>query len=406
MAESDSKFDLYGFEFKADPFETYAAMYSDAPIYWHQTMDGRHHAWFVTRYDEAEAILQDYQRFRKFRDEEDQSHQVEPLSEAARALTRHVGTVDPPDHTRLRGLVNQAFTSRMLAHRRDRIQGVADALIDRVQDDGVMEMLNDYAFPLTTRVINEMIGLPATDQERIRRWSDAVIAPQYSHSQFEELMEEFKAYLLEHIEERRSNPQDDLMSRLIQAEMEGDRLSTKELLGMLALLLVAGFETTASFIGNSIFVLLRHPDHWAQLQDDPTLIPAAIEELLRYCGPLERTPRIACEDVAIGGELIRKGDSVLVVAAAANRDPTRFSCPEELDFSRGGMRHLSFGHGIHFCLGAPLARLEAEIALGTVLRRLPTLRFGVPPEQLRWRLPPLVRGLKSLPVAWDRPSAR
>lgn len=399
------KFDLYGYGFKGSAFATYAAMRAVGPVVPHETIGGQNSAWFVTGYEKAEAILRDHERFVK-----DPSHARDPEQMQAKArasdtfqlINHHLLTIDPPDHTRLRALVNKAFTSRMVAGRRDRIQAVADALVDQVQDRGEMDVVNDYAYPFALTVIDDFLGIDAGSRDRRRVFADAWISPRYSGHDFNQIMEEFRDYVTEIVDQRRASPRNDLITRLIQVEEQGDKLSVRELIGLLALLLVAGFETTASFIGSSALTLLQHPDLLGQLRDDPSLMPAAVEELLRLEAPIERAPlRYAAEDVEIGGQQIRRGDIVLVVLLATNRDPARFGCPDEVHFDREDRRHLAFGQGIHFCVGAPLARLEGDIALSTLLRRLPSPRLNVPLEQLRWRITPIVLGLECLPVAWD-----
>jgi cytochrome P450 len=399
------EYDLYGYKFKGNVFATYADMRAAAPVCLHEGIRGQNGVWFILGYEEAEAVLRDHQRFvkdwrRAVDPELVQSRR--PASTAFETINHHLLTVDPPDHTRLRALVNKAFTSRMVSGRRDWIQTVAETLLDHVQDSGEMDAVGDFAYPFAITVIDDFLGVERADSSRLRQFADAYISPQYSGDDFNRIMEEFEEYILATIEQRRRNPRDDLITRLVEAEEEGDRLSARELVGMLALLSVAGFETTASFVGTSILALIQHPELLARMRGDPALAPAAVEELLRYDSPIERAPvRFAAEDVEIAGQTIRKGDPVWVVLAASNRDPSKFGCPDEVDLDRADARHLAFGQGIHFCLGAPLARLEGEIALSTVVRRLPNLRLNAPVERLRWRMTPIVFGLESLPVAWD-----
>jgi cytochrome P450 len=313
---------------------------------------------------------------------------------------------DGDDHRRLRRLVSKAFTPRMIERLRPRMQEIADGLLDPVASTGEMELVSSFAFPLPITVIAELLGVPPADRDRFREWSNAMVSPALSTAELERfgvLMSDFVAYLHVLFEERRSEPGEDLVSALVAVEDGGDTLSEEELSSMVALLIVAGHETTVSLIGNASLALLTHPEQRAAIERDPSLLPRAVEELIRYDGPVERTlNRWAAVDVELRGQTIRRGESVIVVLGAADRDPERFEDPDALVLtSERGTRHLGFGRGPHFCLGAPLARLEAEIALGTLLGRLTGLRLAVPPEELRWRPVPLFRSLVALPVAWD-----
>jgi cytochrome P450 len=294
----------------------------------------------------------------------------------------------------------------MIERLRPRIQEIADDLLDPVVRDGEMELVSTFAFPLPITVIAELLGVPAADRDQFREWSDAFVRPALvpeEQARFMESMAQFVAYLHSLFEQRRGTPGDDLISALVAVEDGGDTLSEQELTSMASLLIVAGHETTVSLIGNAVVALLTHPEQRALIEGDPTLVPAAVEELIRYDGPVERTlNRWAVEDVELGGQTIRRGESVIVILGAADHDPERFEAPDTLDLTaQRDARHLGFGRGSHFCLGAPLARLEAEIAIETLLRRLPGLRLAAPLEELRWRPVPLFRSLEALPVAWD-----
>jgi cytochrome P450 len=266
-----------------------------------------------------------------------------------------------------------------------------------------MDLIDDYAFPLPITVIAELLGVPAEDRNNFREWSDAAVSGNASQEYLEEIliphMQAFTDYLRALFEEKHANPRDDLVSALVQAEEAGDKLSEDELLGMVFLLLVAGHETTVNLIGNGVLALLQHPDQLRKLKDDPSLIKPAVEELLRYDGPVETsTERFAREDVDMGRTVIPRGEMVLVVLAAADHDPERFSDPDNLDITRTDNRHLAFGKGVHHCLGAPLARMEGQIAISTLLRRMPNLRLKGSPESLSWRPGMILRGLRGLPV--------
>src|SRR5262249_13929072 len=304
--------------------------------------------------------------------------------EATRYLRSNMLSRDPPDHIRLRRLVTKAFTPRMVEQLRPRIQAIADALLDAVAGRGEMDLIDDYAFPLPITVIAEMLGVPAADRNQFRDWSDTLVAaapPMPAGPAAVEAAEGLREYLEALFEERRRAAAADLITGLLQAEEAGDKLSQEELQGMMYLLLVAGYETTANLIGSGVLALLQHPDQLAKLRSDWALLTPAIEELLRFCSPVATsTLRFAAEEVTLGGVVIPKGEMVLVVIMAANRDPARFPSPDVLDITRSDNNHIAFGHSIHYCLGAPLARLEGEIALKTLLRRMPALRLSVAPE--------------------------
>jgi cytochrome P450 len=396
--------DLFDPAFKADPYPTYARLRSSAPVYRAALPDGRG-VWLITRYEDVLAVLKDHRFVKDWRGAltPEQLAQVPPIPEVMKPLSQNMLDTDPPDHERLRALVSKAFTPRLIERLRPRVQAISDGLLDAVQDRGEMDLIDDYAFPLPITVIAELLGVPAEDRNNFREWSDAAVSGNASQEYMEEIliphMQAFTDYLRALFEEKRANPGDDLVSALVRAEEAGDRLSEDELLGMVFLLLVAGHETTVNLIGNGVLALLQHPDQLRKLKEDPSLIKPAVEELLRYDGPVETsTERFAREDVEIGGQVIPRGEMVLVVLAAADHDPERFSDPDELDITRTDNRHLAFGKGIHHCLGAPLARMEGQIAISTLLRRMPNLRLKGAPESLSWRPGMILRGLRGLPV--------
>jgi len=399
---------LYGSVFKADPFPTYARMREEAPICHHPGISGSNMIWFITRYDDAITVLRDHKRFvknwRSTRSPEERAR-MQPEPPLLRLLDNHMLNLDAPDHTRLRALVNKAFTARMVEGLRGRVQAIADQLLDQVQARGEMDLIDEYAFPLPIVVISEMLGIPSTDRNRFRVWSNAFITPTLNEAEWEntqQLMLEFTGYLRQIFEQRRQDPQDDLITALIQAEEAGDTLSEDELFSMVILLIVAGHETTVNLIGNGTLALLQHPEQLARLKRDPSRIDGAIEELLRYDGPVERaTMRFAAEDVELGGQHIRRGEAVSVVLSSANRDAAQFPAADTLDLAREPNRHLAFGMGAHYCLGAPLARMEGAIAINTLLRRLSNLRLAVPVAALEWNTVPILRGMTHMPVAWD-----
>jgi cytochrome P450 len=402
------KYDLYSDEFRARTYETFARMRAEDPVFCQPGIDGETLIWFVTRHDDVVRVLLDDETFVR-----DPALALPPeqlaaaqtvLPEAFAFIDRHMLNRDGEDHRRLRRLVAKAFTPRIVERLRPRIEEIADGLIDAVEARGRMDLVDEYAFPLPITVIAELLGFPVTDRDRFRRWSNAIVTPALgaeAWGEFVALMNEFVAYLHELFARRRSEPADDLVSALLQVHEGGDALSEEELFSMVVLLIVAGHETTVNLIANATLALLEHPDELAQLRREPARIPAAVEECLRYDGPVERAlNRWAAADAEIGGRTIRRGDDVIVILGSANRDPDRFDDADVLDVDRADTRHVAFGRGSHYCLGAPLARLEGEIALATLLRRLPGLRLAVARDELRWRPVPLFRGLASLPVAW------
>ncbi len=404
---NEQRYTLYGPEFKADPFLTYAKMRTTDPVCYQPGMDGDSMFWFVTGFEEAETVLRDHKRFVKnWRNTRTPAElaKLEPQPEFWQLLDNHMLNTDSPDHTRLRALVNKAFTARMSSNMRGRVQAIADELLDAVQEQGQMDLIDQYAFPIPIVVICDLLGIPVGDRERFRAWTNAFLEPTFSKEDAQEaqrLLIEFTDYLREIFDERRRLPQEDLITGLVQAEEAGDTLSEPELFSMVVLLIVAGHETTVNLIGNGTLALLQHPDQMALLKQDPALIASAIEELLRHDGPVERaTMRFAAADTELGGKQLKRGDPINVVLTSANHDAQKFDHAGTLDITRKDNRHLGFGFGIHYCVGAPLARMEGQIAINTLLRRLPDLRLAVPVEELTWGLAPIIRGMRHMPVAW------
>ena len=402
------KYDLYSDRFRAETYSTFAAMREEDPVLCQPGIDGETPIWFVTRYEDVMTVLLDDKRF--VRDpalvlsEEELAAFWSGIPESVQFIEHHMLNKDGEDHRRLRRLVTKAFTPRMVEQLRPRIQEITDDLIDAVYERGEMDVVESLAFPLPITVIAELLGIPSADRDRFRTWSNAVVTPALSPdalAEFGSLMDDFVTYLRELFERRRAEPGDDLVSALLRVEDGGDTLSEGELFSMVSLLIVAGHETTVSLIGNALLALLEHPEQRRELERDPTMVPRAIEEILRYDGPVERAlNRWAATDVELRGQTIRRGDTVIVILGSADRDPERFPEPDTLDFARDDVKHVAFGRGSHYCLGAPLARLETEIALTTLLRRLPGLRLAVPVEELQWRPVPLFRSLAYLPVTW------
>jgi pimeloyl-[acyl-carrier protein] synthase len=388
-------------EFVADPYPFYARLRTEDPV--HQSPMG---LWVLTRYDDVARVLRDPRFGRKGFDElVNARFGTEPDQPG---LATSMLFRDPPDHTRLRTLVSKAFTPRVIEGLRPHIQQIVDGLLDRVRDRRAMDLIADLAFPLPVIVISEMLGVPAADRDRFRQWSqdvarslDAIALPvgpeviERGNAARRALGDYFRGL----IAERRQRPQADLLTGLIAAEEQGDTLSPPELLATCVLLLVAGHETTVNLIGNGMLALLRHPAELRRLRAEPALLPSAVEELLRWDSPVQRTGRIAATDVELGGRLIPKGALVSAVVGAANRDPAHFPEPDRLDLARPDNRHLAFGWGIHFCLGAPLARVEGQIAIGALARRLPGLALAT--DRPEWRESSALRGLRALPVTFS-----
>ena len=403
MSDPVRKYDLYSHNFKAAPHATFATIRREEPVLHQIGIDGETLLWFATRYDDVERILTDDRRFaRDLRAHGYSSGILDP--DIDNLVNNHMLEKDGADHRRLRSLVSQAFTPKRVRDMRPRVQTIADELIDRVQPAGRMDLIADYAYHLPTIVILEMLGIPAADRDRFRAWTNAVINPTFDPDGFAEalrLMGEFLAYLRALFADRRANPTGDLVTAMVHAEEQGDRLNEGELLGMLMLLIVAGHETTVNLIGNAMVALWRNPEQLAQLRAEPGLMPAAVEEFLRYDGSVERAfNRLTLDEVGLSSATVPPGEMIIPILAAANRDPAVFANPEALDITRSPNPHLGFGKGAHYCLGAPLARIETEIALNTLLARLPGIRPATPLDALRYRLLPTFRSLEALPVAW------
>jgi cytochrome P450 len=385
-------------DFLADPYPVYHRLRTEDPVH--------HHPfgfYVLTRYDDVAAFLRD-PRFGK------SGYQALIESRFGAGpdgpwLALSMLFRDPPDHTRLRALASKAFTPRGVETLRGHIQGIVDRLLERVADAPRMDVIEDLAYPLPVTVISELLGVPVGDGDTVKGWSrdvaralDAIALPVGPDviERGRRATDEMAGYFRDLIAERRRRPGTDLLSGLVEAEEAGDRLTEQELLATCVLLYVAGHETTVNLIGNGLLALLRHPEERRRLQADPGLLSGAIEELLRYDGPVQRTGRMAAYDTEIGGVPIPAGSLVLGLLGAANRDPSRFTEPDRLDLGRAEPRHLAFGSGIHYCLGAALARLEAQVAIATVLRRFPALTLAV--ECPIWRPSSTLRGLEALPV--------
>jgi cytochrome P450 PksS len=398
------RFDLASPAFKADPYPTYARLREDAPVF-RTRLGFRRPAWLVSRYDDVAALLRD-PRFAK-----DPLNARGPGRGGAgpwvpgflRPLTRNMLDLDAPDHTRLRALVQKAFTPRLVEGLRPRIQALVDELLAKARRSGRAELIRDLALPLPLTVISELLGVPAADRPRFHQWSERILSgsPGIGALLLLPAVRSLLGYLRGLFAERRAEPRDDLITALVQAEEAGDRLDEDELLGMVFLLLAAGHETTVNLIGSGVLTLLQRPEEWNRLRRDPSLVRPAVEELVRFTSPVEvATERYAREDVAIAGVPIRRGEMVLGLIGSANRDGAHFAAPDVLDVARDPNRHLGFGLGAHYCVGAPLARLETQIAITSLLEQAPELRLAVRPDALRWRKHAFLRGLRELPVVF------
>jgi cytochrome P450 PksS len=368
-------------------------------------------AWLVTRYDDTVAVLKD-ERFVK-----NAANAMTPAELAQRPWFRRpwfrnrfrpvksqLPYLDGQDYFRLRSLVNKAFTPWLVEQMRDCIQALAEELLEPALARGRLELIGEFALPLSLWVIAEILGVPAEERQAFQRWSEAIMSGSYSTWGAMKALPKaliLMRYMRRLIRQRRAEPREDLVSALTRVEEAGDRLSEGELVGMVFVLLLVGYKTSVDLIGNGMLALLEHPDHLAKLRNDPALIKSAVEELLRFTSPAETTmERYAREDVRIGGVTIPRGEMVYVALASANRDERQFANADMLDITREPNKHLAFGLGTHFCVGAPLGRLVGQIAIGTLLRRLPDVRLAVAPNRLRWRRGLIMRGLEALPLAF------
>jgi pimeloyl-[acyl-carrier protein] synthase len=387
-----------------NPYPTYARLRQRDPVHWNILSQ----SWVIARYRDVDAILRDHRRFAN--DVRRRQGLTAVQASAAGPRGPSMLFLDPPDHTRLRALVQQAFTPRALEALAPRIRHIAEHLLDQIGDPTAFEVMEALARPLPLIVMAELLGVPTADRPRFQGWSRQrirVLEPTITAREQQEAAQAadaLDAYFLGLIEQRRAEPRDDLISALAAAEAAGDQLSEDELLVMLRLLLVAGNETTTNLIGNGLLALLRHPHQWQLLRSSPGLIPAAVEELVRYDGPVQVDGRTALEDVEIDGRLLRKGQGIVLLIGSANRDPEVFSQPDRLDLTRQGPSHLGFGRGIHHCLGAPLARLESRIVFETLLERFTELRLLAADPPFRDNV--VLRGLATLPIGANMPGAK
>jgi cytochrome P450 len=396
-------FNIASSQFKANPYPIYAQLRAEAPVA-RVTLPDKRVAWLVTRYDDVLAALRDERLVKDLRNAmpPDQQKQRPWVPGVFKPLERVMTHLDGGDHRRLRALVQQVFTPQLVERMRARAEQLSNELLDIVQPRGRMDLIREYAMPLPTTIIAEILGVPAADRHAFQRWSNALISasesPLFALRALLPIMA-FLRYIRKLVRERRANPADDLVTALVRAEEAGDQLSEDELLAMIFLLLVAGYETTVNLIGNGTLALLQHPDQLAKLRADPALIASTVEELLRFANPVSTTTdRYAREELTIADTVIPRGALVMLVLASANRDERQFANSDTLDITRTPNKHLAFGWGAHYCIGAPLARLEGQIAITTLLRRCPDLRLAAAPATLRWRPGLEMNGLQALPV--------
>ncbi|MDQ1707008.1 MAG: hypothetical protein QOJ88_219 [Pyrinomonadaceae bacterium] len=404
------QFDLDSPEFLANPYPIFDEMRSVAPVYWSDANG----YWLLTSYSDIVAQIQN-DRLSSNRIRAHAGRMPEAAKEHFRPFFAAVSSwmlmIDPPDHTRLRGLVNKAFTPRVVENMRGLIERLVAEMLAAVKPTGRMDIMTDLANPLPAMVIAELLGVPAMDQQQFKTWSDDIalaLSGIDSAKSKEELLSlyeiaqtsflDLSSYFRERVSELRQRPRENLLYALAQAEEQGDRLSEAELFANCVLLMLAGHETTTNLIGNGVLALLRNPDQRAALLTNPDLIVSAVEELLRYDSPVQKMGRIALADIEIASKVIEQGQLVCFSFAAANRDPDQFAAPNQLELARKPNRHLAFGHGLHYCVGAALARVEGQIAINTILRELPDVALAG--EQLEWHRNFTLRGLKSLPVTF------
>jgi cytochrome P450 len=390
--------------YREDPYPSYRALHEKDPV--HRTMLLK--GWLLTRYEDVSSALRDVRFLADDRKtptfETNQQRMVQKgiyTEEESRRDSPAMLRTDPPDHTRLRGLVSKAFTPRAIEALRPRVEQIVAELLDSANGQGQTDVIRTLAYPLPVTVIAEMLGLPVEDREQFKRWSDDLVLS-LGIQNWDEMrraiaaQRELRAYIKALAEERRREPREDLLSGLVAAEDAGDKLNAEEVFNTVMLLLVAGNETTTNLIGNGLLALLRNPEQWELLKSKPELTETAIEELLRYDSPVQNTSRFTTEEVEVDGHTIKPFEAVGLILGAANRDPERYPNPDTLDITREKVEPLSFGNGIHFCLGAPLARMEGAIAFRALIERYPHISLAT--DKPEWGDNIILRGLKSLPV--------
>ncbi|MED1270132.1 cytochrome P450 [Bacillus mycoides] len=389
--------------FKQEAYDIYEELRAFHPVY-PLSSGEQSQSWLITRYEDAISLLKDAKLMKNIENVFSNKEEVDvPISLENRELLRnHMLNSDPPDHSRLRSLAQKAFTPQMILQLEGRIHHIADTLLSKVEHNQSINLVSDYAFPLPIMVISEMLGIPLEDQHKFRVWSQAIIATPHTLEDMQknnQKLGEFAEYIQHLVHKKRTNPADDLISALIKAESEGTKLNASELYSTITLLIVAGHETTVNLITNMTLALLEHPIQLQKLRQSPDLINLAIEEALRFYSPVELTTlRWTAEPFTLHGQNIQPKDRIIISLASANRDEKIFPNADVFDITRKNNRHIAFGHGSHFCLGAPLARLEAKIAISTLLLRMPTMQLQGNKEQVRWKENYLMRSLEELPL--------
>ncbi len=391
-------------EVLANPYPLYQRLRTEDPVHW----DPYLHAWIVTRYSDVIEVLHRYSADRTPSPEQLSTMGLAALNPIAEVMVRQMLFLDPPNHTRLRALASAAFTVRRVEALRSHIQEIMNALLDKVVESGHIELISEFASPAPAIVTAELLGVPVEDHDKLKDWSAdfAEMLGNFQHNpdRFPRILNSVRSmteYFRSTMMEQRVKPQDGLVSAMMSATVDGAKLTEDEIIANLIVTMVGGQETTTNLIGNGMLSLLRNPEALQKLRDDPSLIPSAVEELLRYESPSQHTARLAPADVELGGKKIRKRQAVIAVMGAANRDPERFPDPDKLDIERKDNRHVAFGWAAHFCFGAALARIEGQIAISTLLRKLPGLSLDTT-TPLRWRDNLGLRGLTALPIHFDR----
>ncbi|MGA8027352.1 MAG: cytochrome P450 [Bryobacteraceae bacterium] len=403
---ADSSLSLYQLldpEVLANPYPLFKKLRDTDPVHWDPFL----HAWVVTRYEDVVKVMLQCSADRTPKPEQlEAMGMMAELQPIAQVMVKQMLFMDAPSHTRLRALCAVAFTPARVAALKGHIQDIANHLIDRVAGSGRMDVIADFANPLPAIVTAELFGVPVEDHQKLKDWSTdfAEMLGNFQHNPDRarralKSTENMLAYFQEAIREQRQNPRPGLVSSLLNAELDGSRLTEEEIVANLIVTMVGGQETTTNLIGNGLVSLLNNPDQLELLMNDSSILSSAIEELLRYESPSQHTARLATDDMMLGGKRIQKRQAVIAVFAAANRDPERFPDPDKLDLRRADNRHVAFAWGAHYCFGAPLARVEGQIAFETMLRRLPNIRLE--PQELKWRENLGLRGLKSLLISFD-----
>ncbi|OEH54088.1 cytochrome P450 [Oceanobacillus sp. E9] len=396
-----------------DPFLVFNELRENGPVRPIPMQIGNtdNQTWIATQMDEVKTVLKDQDTFcvdpstiNKGSNTRSELTNSSDNPNSNLFLANSLNAIDEPDHRRLRRLVSKGFTPRYMESLRPKVQGIADDLIDEVQEKSEMDIVQDFAYKLPIIVISEMIGVPNSDQEQIYHWSESIangLGLGRLDEEVSKSLDDFGDYFKQLIEERRKQPKDDLISELVAIEDGGDKLHEKELLSLVQLLIFAGHETTSNLISTGTLMLLDNPKQLEILKNDLSLVPKAVEELLRFHGPSTTAgPRYVIKDTVLGGQNIKKGDIVFPLLKSANRDEKVFSSSEDLNVTRDIKRHVAFGHGVHMCLGAPLARIEGDIAFTTLLKRLPDMKLNVPRENVQWQFKLAAQGLSSLPISF------